>query len=279
MVKETTKAAKTEFTVHLFAVNLLEKVVEFFKGVLTSKLLEFCIKWAYRIGHFGIIVAACLGFLFALIFAIRSNSFQAFLYGIGWVILIFVVQYTAHKFSNAGETLIKDNPSKLSSKIFLDCFGFLVLIGGVVIFIVFIIQAIQIGSVYPFLAGLGTFIFLEFIALISFNPLEATINVEEGNSAGKEAIGIITFFIKALMRLVPIFFGVGVAIGTIMLFIDAIGLFGSNVGMAWIRGYATAMQILNAALLPFLSYIFFVLLYLIIDLIQSILAIPGRLGK
>jgi hypothetical protein len=279
MVKETTKTGKTVFTAHLFAVNLLEKVVEFFKGVLTSKLLEFCINWAYRIGHFGIIVAACLGFLFALIFAIRSNSFQAFLYGIAWVILIFVVQYTAHKFFTAGKTLIKDNPSQLSSKIFLDCFGFLVLIGGIVMFIVSIIQAIQIGSVTPFLIGLGTFIFLEFIALISFNPLEATINVEEGNSAGKEAIGIITFFIKALMRLVPIFFGVGVAIGTVMLFIDAIGLFGSGVSVAWMRGNVTAMQILNAALLPFLSYIFFVFLYLIIDLIRSILAIPGKLGR
>ena len=279
MVKETTKIAKPGFTAHLFAVNLLEKLVEFFKGIMTSKLLEFCIKWATMIGHFGLVVAAGLGFLFALIFSIRTNTFQGFLYGIAWVLLIFVVQYTAHKFSTAGETLIKNNPSQLSSKTFLDCFGFLVLIGGVIILIIHIVQAIQVGSFYLFLLGLGTFIFLEFIALISFNHKEATIDIVEGNSAGQEAIGIITFFIKTFMRLVPIFFGVGVAIGTIILFIDAIGLFGDNVAVAWMRGNITAMQILWAALLPFFSYILFVLFYLAVDVIRAILSIPGKLGR
>lgn len=279
MVKETTKSAKTGFTAHLFAVNLLEKVVEFFKGIMTPKLLEFCIKWATMIGHFALIVAAGLGFLFALIFSIRTNTFQGFLYGIAWILLIFVIQYTAYKFSTAGEALIKDNPSQLSSKTFLDCFGFLVLIGGVIIFIIHIVQAIQFGSFYLFLLGLGTFIFLEFIALISFNPKEATIDIVEGNSAGQEALGIITFFIKTFMRLVPIFFGVGVAIGTVLLFIDAIGLFGNNVAVAWMRGNISAMQILWAALLPFFSYILFVLFYLAVDVIRSILSIPGKLGR
>ena len=231
------------------------------------------------IGHFGLVVAAGLGFLFALIFSIRTNTFQGFLYGIAWVLLIFVVQYTAHKFSTAGETLIKNNPSQLSSKTFLDCFGFLVLIGGVIILIIHIVQAIQVGSFDLFLLGLGTFIFLEFIALISFNHKEATIDIVEGNSAGQEAIGIITFFIKTFMRLVPIFFGVGVAIGTIILFIDAIGLFGDNVAVAWMRGNITAMQILWAALLPFFSYILFVLFYLAVDVIRAILSIPGKLGR
>jgi hypothetical protein len=273
------EVAKTAFTAHLFAVNLLEKLIEVFRGLLTSKLLEFCIKWASRIGHFALIVAAGLGFLFALIFAIRSNSFQGFLFGLAWVVLVFVVQYTAHKFSTAGETLIKNNPSQMSSKIFLDCFAFLVMIGGVVVFILQIVAAVRFGSFYPFLWGLGAFIFLEFVALVAFNPEEATIEIVKDNSAGQEAIGIITFFIKALMRLVPIIFGIGVAIGTVLLFIDFIGLFGSNFGFAWMRGNKTAVTILYAALLPFLSYLYFVLAYLVLDVIRSILSIPGKLDK
>jgi hypothetical protein len=273
------KAAKTEPTFHLFAVNLLEKLVEVFRGLMTSNLLAFCTKWLSRIGHLGIIVAAVLGFLFALIFAIRTNSFMGFLMGIAWVLLIFVVQYTAHRFLNAGDALIKNNPTQLSSQAFLDCFAFLTLIGGVVLLIIHIVTAIRVGSLEVFLEGLGAFVVLEFFALVAFNAGEVTIKIVKDNSAGQEAIGIITFFIKSFMRLVPIFFGVLVAVYTIMLFIAAIGFFGKYPEIAWYRGNAHAIQILSAALLPFISYILFALLYLCVDVIRSILSVPAKLDK
>jgi hypothetical protein len=270
---------KAESAFHFFAVNLLEKLVEVFRGLLTSNLLEFCIKWITRIGHIGILVAAALGFLFALIFAIRTNSFIAFLYGIIWVLLIFVLQYTARKFLNAGKTLIENNPTQLASQAFLDCFAFLALIGGVVALIIYIIQAIQGAGFDVFLMGLGIFIFLEFLALLAFNPNEVNIKIVKTNSAGQEALGIITFFIKAYMRLIPIFFGVLIVVWTIMLFIAFIGLFGSYPGNAWLRGNWYAVQILYAALLPFIAYILFALLYLFIDVIKALLSIPEKLDK
>jgi hypothetical protein len=273
------KAAKAEPTFHLFAVNLLEKLVEVFRGLMTSNLLEFCIKWLSRIGHLGIIVAAALGFLFALIFAIRTNSFIGFLYGIAWVLLIFVVQYTAHRFLNAGDSLIKNNPTQLASQAFLDCFAFLTLIGGVVLLIIHIVNAIRVGSLEIFLVGLGAFVVLEFFALVAFNAGEVTIKIVKSNSAGQEAIGIITFFAKSIMRLIPIFFGVLVVVYTIMLFIAAIGLFGNRPDYAWYRGTMHATQILSVALLPFISYILFTLVYLCIDVIRSILSIPDKLDK
>lgn len=278
MAKKT-DVIKTGFTAHLFAVNLVEKLVEVFKGFMTTNFLEFCIKWLSRIGHFAIIVAAGIGFLFTLIAAIRSNSFKAFLFGIAWVLIIFVAQYTAHKFLGAGEKLIKNNPTQLASKTFLDCFAFLVMIGGVIAFIMGIVNAVQYKSFQPFIWGLGMAVFLEFVALVSFNPKEITIDIVDDNSAGQEAIGIITFFIKAIMKLVPILFGVGVTIGTVMLLINMFGLFGSNWPSAYMEGNVTAMQILYAALLPFLSYLFFVLAYLGIDVIRAILSIPGKLDK
>lgn len=273
------KTEKSESGFHLVVVNLVEKVVEFFKGLLNKDLLAFCIRWLTWIGHLAIIVAAALGFLFAIIFAIRTNSFTGFLYGIGWVILIFVIQYTAKRFLPAGESLIKNNPTQLGSKAFLDCFGFLVLIGGIIVLIMSIITAVQAGSVQPFLWGLGVFFFLEFLALVSFNPDEITINIVDENSAGQEAVGIVTFFIKGYMKLVPIFFGVFLVIGVISLFIDMIGLFGSNVGGAWERGNADALGIINAAILPFLAYVLFAFAYLVIDVIKAILSIPEKLDK
>ncbi len=270
---------KLESTFHFFAVNLLEKLVEVFRGILTSNFLEFCIKWITRIGHIGIIVAAALGFLFALIFAIRANSFIAFLYGIIFVLLLFVLQYTAKKFLNAGETLIENNPTQLASQAFLDCFAFLALIGGVVVLILNIIKAIRLESIGVFFWGLGMFVLLEFLALVAFNPKEVNIKIVKTNSAGQEALGIITFFIKAFMRLVPIFFGVLIVVWTIMLFIAFIKLFGSSPDYAWYSGSLHAIQILYAALLPFIAYIFFALFYLCVDVIKAILSIPEKLDK
>lgn len=273
------KTEKSESGFHLVVVNLVEKVVEFFRGLLNKNILAFCIRWLTWIGHLGILAAAALGFLFAIIYAIRTNSFTGFLYGIGWVILIFVIQYTAKRFLPAGDGLIKNNPTQLGSKAFLDCYGFLVLIGGIIVLIMSIISAVRAGSIQPFLWGLGVFLFLEFLALVSFNPDEITIKIVEDNSAGQEAIGIVTFFIKSFMKLVPIFFGIFIVIGVIKLFIDLIGLFGSNVGGAWFSGNESAEGILYAALLPFLAYVFFAFAYLVIDIIKAILSIPEKLDK
>jgi hypothetical protein len=262
-------------------VKLLEKLVNFFKGLMTAKVLDFSIKWGRKIGHFGLIAAAGLGFLFAFIYAIRINKFDAFLIAIIWLILVFVVQYTAHKFSGAGETLIKNNPSSLSSKAFLDCFGFLALIGGVVVFIVHTIWAIQGIGIETFFVGLGVFVFLEFAAMVAFNHETVAVSIVDETSAGQEAIGIVTFFLKGLLKLVPIFFGVGIVILTVLLFIDFIGVFGNDfkVASSWISGQMTGRSILLVGLLPLISYILFVIFYLSVDLIRAILAIPKKLDN
>jgi hypothetical protein len=266
---------------HLFGVKWVEKFIEFTRGIFSEKILDFTLKWALIFGHFALIVAAVLGLLFAIIYAIRVNDFYAFLYGIAWVILIFVVQYIAHKFSDAGENLIKNNPTRLSSKAFLDCVAFIFMIAGLVIFIVSVINLIKNGVLEIFLTGLGMAVFCEFIAMVSFHYRTITMEVVNKTTAGQEAIGIITFFMKALLKLVPLFFGVGVVLGTIILFINSFGLFGNQIrtASAWISGNHTAEQILMAGILPFVAYIVFVLYYLVIDIITAILSLPGKIDS
>ncbi len=278
MAKKPTKS-KDVMTFHLFAVNLLEKLIGAIRKLMTANLLEFCSTWLGRLGHIGIIVAAGLGFLFSFIFAMRSNNFQAFLYGLAWVLLIFVIQLTAHKFSTAAEKQIQDNPSTVSSRAFLDCFAFLVLIGGILALIMSIVRAVRLKSFEEFLMGLGMFVFLEFVALVAFNPKEVTVEVVEGNSAGQEAIGIMAFIIKTFTKLIPILFGAGVILFTVMMFVDFFSLFGDNYGFAMSSATQNAMYIAGSALLPFLGYLFFVLAYLLLDIIRAILSIPNSMGK
>jgi hypothetical protein len=274
------KSKKGEITGHLFGVKLIEKLIEFLRTLFSEKVLGFTLKWVMVIGHFGLIVAAILGFLFAVIYAIRVNDFYAFLIGIAWFFVVMVVQYIAHRFSNAGENLIKNNPTSLASRAFLDCVAFIFVIAGLIVFIIHLIGLIKTGDFNTFLMGLCVFVLFEFIAIVSFNFKTITIEIVKETSAGQEAIGIVTFFIKGLMKLVPIFFGVGVAIGTIMLFIDSFGLFSdAKISQAWISGNANAMSILIAGLLPFIAYIVFVLYYLVVDIVRAILSLPGKIDR
>jgi hypothetical protein len=266
---------------HLFGVRILEKVYNWLEGLLSVKVLDFSTTWAGRIGHWALVAAACLGFLYSLIFAIRINKFDSFLIGIGWFLLVFVIQFTAHRFLGAGKSLIANNPSRLSSRAFLECVAFLAAILGVVVLINSIITAVRAGSLFPFLSGLGAFVFLEFLAMVTFHPQTITTEIVAETSAGQEALGIITYVLKAVMRLVPIIFGLGVLIFSIYLLIDGFGLFGNDMRTAssWMKIQMRGPQILTYAILPFLSYIVFVLFYLAVDIIRSILVVPEKLDK
>lgn len=287
MPTKTTKKAPAKKTkdaaqgagFQFFGVRLLEKIVDWLRGFMTEGVLEFCIKWATKIGHWALIAAAGIGFLFCIIFAIRANDFFAFLIGIGWVILVFVVQYTAVRFAPAGDKLINNNPTRLASRAFLDCVAFLALLGGLVMFIMGAVNAIRGAGLETFLMGLGILIITWFVALVAFNPQTASMEIVDEASAGQEAIGIITFFLKKILRLVPIAFGVGIVVFTIMLFIHMFKLFGSQYGFAMKIGMMDANQILTFALLPFLTYILFVLYFLVIDVIRAILSVPEKLDN
>ena len=62
----------------------------------------------------------------------------------------------------------------------------------------------------------------EFLAMVTFHPDSISMAIVKETTAGQEALGIITYALKALMRLVPIVFGVGVLIFTIFILIDGV---------------------------------------------------------
>lgn len=265
---------------HLFLVRLIEKFVGAMRSVLTPKLLDFFTRLLTLLGHYCIYIVSVLAFLFGIIGAIRlgSGSFTFFLQALGFAIGILIVQYIAKKFSHAGETLIENNSSRLSSSAFLDCLGLLALIGGIAAFLYCLYEAIKLPSLWYLLYGIASFILLEFVALVALNPRTITVEVVDETSAGEEAIGIMTLFIKKVMRLIPILFGVGIIAVTVMLFINALGLFSeARLNLAADRSLKFYVLLIKIGLLPFLSYIFFVFAYLCIDVIRAILSIPKKL--
>lgn len=279
MAENKAQAKKKGGFDHLFFARIIDKLLDSMKKVLTVKLLDFCIKWLRMLGHWGIYVASALAVLMGLIGAIRMENFMFFVSALVFVIVLLIIQYVAVNFLDADEKLIKNNPTTLSSSAFLDCVGLLAMLGGIVALLFNLYMAIKLPAFGPLLQGIAAFVVLELIALIALNPKTVEVGVAAGTSAGQECIGIVTFFMKKIVKVVPIIFGLGIIVYTVMGFIASFGLFGDNSGIAALKVKSAASMVAGFALVPFLAYLFFVLSYLVIDLCRAILSIPGKLNK
>lgn len=157
--------------------------------------------------------------------------------------------------------------------------GLLSVIAGCIAIALGAVRSIQGAGIRFVLFGAALFILLELFAIVAFNP--ETVSTETGgkHSAGQEAIGIIVLFIKGFMRLVPILFGIGIVAGLVLLAIDAFGIFGSEYRLlaGWRRALYTGRIIVVSGLVPFLSYVGFVVAYLAVDVVRAILAIPEKI--
>ncbi len=273
------KAANKESCNWVF--NIIVKFIDTMRNVLSEKLFEFLKKWLLILGNCGFYVASILALLIGIIAAIRMESFEAFITGLAYALGFFILQYVAVRFASAGDKLIENNKTGLSSAAFLDSIGLLLMIGGAIALLFNSYLAIKLGSFSPFLNGLGTFVIFELFALLALNPKSITLDVVPETSAGQEAIGIITFFLKAFMKLVPIMFGVGIVVTTVLMFIHSFGLFkeGMGISFAWMRVMADFQTIATIALLPLIAFIIFVFVFLAIDVIRAILSIPSKLDN
>jgi len=274
-------------------VSLIAKFVELIGKVLGAKFFDATAYIFTLIGHWATLAAAGLWFVFCLIAAIAVKQqvlLAAFrvpmspgmliVAGLVGAAVILILQYVASRFLQSGERLIKSSPSSMASKGYLECVGLLLLISGVVIFI-FGIVGLFYGRVAGFFTSLAWLIITVYWTCFALNPETVNIQIAAESSAGQEFIGIVTFWAKSALKLVPIAFGVALALGTILLIVATI--------MAAIGGVTGARGALVGAgagdligfglLLPLLAYMGFLAYYLVIDIILAILKLPGLLEK
>lgn len=270
--KKAKSAIETAHFDPMISVKLLDRFLEWIRRIFPPEKFEALSKWLVRYGHTGMFTAAILSFLFWIIAAIAESSRIFVLYSIGCAALLLILQYTASKFLHAGGSLINSSPSRLASRAFLDCLALLMEIAGILFFLGFLMR----GQLSYLVVGLGAWALCDSIAYIALHPSMANITISEDTPAGEEAIGIMSFLVKAVVRIVPIAFGVGSIIGLVALLIATFSLLfgGTPEG-----GRAALKLIIFCACLPFFSYIFFALYHLTIDVLRAILVLPRKFDE
>lgn len=290
---EAQSEASTSGKAHLpFAGTILAdwvaKVLGLIRGVLTPALVEKSLCGARYFGQYAVLTGGALGFIAVIVAAIRLNSFGIFVAGLGFIIALAVAQFAAVKFLDASDHLIESTPSRLSSLAFLDCIGLLVILAAVLVFIGGIVGAIKGGGVSLFIVSLLVTVWLVLFSAVSLNPKLASVDSGSG-SAGEEAIGILSFFLKGMLKLVPLLFALFAVVGALVLLV---GIFAPRSGFVVMLGSVLPTVpfpglsgpglsglgiVLTATLLPFIAYFVFLIASLPLELWRAILSLPGKL--
>ncbi len=278
-------------------VGLIAKLVGLIGKVLGAKFFDATAYVFTLIGHWVTLVAAVLWFLFCLIAALAVPSKFLVIYiwplgpyhlsigamiiaGIVGAAVILLFQYIASRFLESGERLIKSSPSSMASMGYLECVGLLLLISGVVVFI-FGIVGLFSGRVPQFFFSLAWLVITIYWTCFALNPGTVNIQIAAESSAGQEFIGIVTFWAKSALKLVPIAFGVALIVGAVVLIVSAIMCLGGGASAinGIIDGNLAGMLVFGGLLLPLFAYMGFLAYYLAIDIILAILRLPGLLEK
>ena len=255
---------------------------------LNAGFVERSLTFSRSAGQYAVLAGAALTLLYAIYGAIKFNSFAVFLTGLGFIAALAIAQFAATRFLGAASRAIANTPSQISSPAFLECVGLLVLLFAAGTLVGGIVTSIQLSSILPLLPALFTSAALLYVGAVALHPL--VVNVEMSvATAGEEAIGLLSFFVKTGLKLTPLFFALLAVAGSLAIvagFFEAGQSFANVIAsvlntvplpVAVPYGFAGSSVVLFACLIPIAAYALFLLQYLAIDVLHAILSVPTKL--
>lgn len=228
-------------------------------------------------GHFGMYAAMAAVVLFAGAFAIHEEEPVLMALGFGVALGLFVFQFASTRFCQALDTLNDSSPGSISSTALLDCLALLAMAGAVVVLVGGGVMTFLTGMIPVATTTIYLFVLVQFLAFVALCPAAVRIEISKDTSAGEEAIGVLTFFVKTFGRLAIVAYGVGAVLGTVTLLI-ASGMFllSDSESAADSMAMCASQLLAGAILAPLLMYFLILLGFLGIDVIRAILSIAHR---
>lgn len=170
-----------------------------------------------RIGHYGLYAAMLVLLAFHSLQAYKTRDYYHLPIALALIVVLFVLQYVASRFSGALDKLNRATPIRMASTAFLDCSAPLLMMIGLVSLIGLTLYALVSAAYVHLLSAMSLFVICQFIGILALNPDSLQIAVAADAGAGDEAIGILSFVWKALLRSAPVLYGLGVVGGTCLM--------------------------------------------------------------
>ena len=241
-------------------------------------------KGSVELGRYAIYVSIILNLAFCGLTAAKSNDVNVGLIGVAGAVIALVLQYSAVKSCGAIMRLIRATALRMSSTAFLDSMALMFLVGGVLELAGTGVVWIRTHDIPSLVGGIAICLLCEQLGLMLLYPNTIGITISDRAGPGEEAISIFSFFVMLPLRFVPTVFGVGSAvsiIGTVVALVLLLATTESDwtgpIPYAMVLAIYSTSIAMQCAAFPITMYVYFVIAYLLVDVISSILVMPDKL--
>ena len=203
----------------------MDAVLNRLRPRLGTQLFNTSERIGYLIGVYGLAAMAMLAVVASILRATIKDSdwrlssvsdtttFILFAFG------MMVCQYVVGKIRAASLRVIESSPSKTSSSNITDCLSVFLLLGALATMPIAIIQSIQYydGPITFWVLTCGALMTCVYvlIACLALNPQSLNVIVDPKQSAGAEAMGLLSFVLKLALRIAPLLLGALVILAAI----------------------------------------------------------------
>ena len=252
---------------------------------LGERLFNAAEKSGYLIGAYGLVAVAALALIAAIVRATGHESQWAVALAgpdtITLVILAFLMlvgQYVLVKIRSASLKIIEASPSWTASTNLLDCVAVLLLLGAAAALVAAIVASTETdsadsGLILALGGVLGAFLLI-LVASLALNPRALNVSVRARESAGSEAMGLLSFVLKLVLRAAPLALGGLIAFSALGL-IQAVRLMVKVESGLPLVGFAydTCILMLWFTGLYLLLYVTFLFYHLFVDAVTALFQI------
>jgi len=246
------------------------------RRILTVPLFEKMEALFMVVAGFCTPISAIVGSLIVFVLAIKQDSLQVFLFAFLWIPLVVLCYYIAIKMKAACAKTLRNNPSSIANQEILDVFAVLGFVTALSSVVAGFFYAIKFSSIEIFLYAILFAILQIYSAWIVIQPSLIATSVRNASSGGLDLLAIFAMGSKIYLRMANLVIGVSAVAGLIFLFRSFyLVLFKPDeivYGGIWSAiGFVT---VLGGLLAPYVIYILFILGYLMLDVLRSILMMP-----
>jgi hypothetical protein len=274
--------------------DAVEKIVSCAAALLSPARIGCVMRCSRLYGHYALLAGTVLTLLYSIFIAIRFGSIGPFLSGIGCVLALVVGQFVAVQFLAAADRLVAATPSRLSSNAVMKCVSLISIVFTVCLFAGGIVTMVGSGSVWPFLFATAGAVVAALFAGVALHPSVTNVGIGQG-SAGEEAVGIIMVFLKIHLKILPLVFAIPAIFGCLVTLVSFFTRSSNVNGMRHLLSdemrYLLSNEIpalfdmggapllLWACIIPLVTYLMFLFVTLLLDVLRAILVLPSKIDQ
>jgi hypothetical protein len=254
------------------------------KDNLSDNITSFLFRLANVIYNVIVPITALVILIVGIVFAFKTGMFSVLIVAILMSFLVFFGDYIASKFNDANSQIISSNETRISTNAYLELSAFINIFAAILLPILTLIAWINSPYLVSF-AGVVGALFLSLILILMtiplLNPKLINLSVTKESTVAEDFITITTVLFKIMTFYANLIAKIITILGSVLVIIYGFSVIASSGFEIMDNGlqFLMGIGIVSGGLFfPVIMYLVFLYVFLIADIILSILSIR-RISK